>query len=151
MVLTVSLPSEYPFVLVATTIVPFVANMCMGGLVMAARRRCEVPYPNLYATPGFHKNAEEFNRVQRGHQSMFETMPNMVIMALVGGITYPLATTACAVLYSLGNFLYLIGYSDMNLNVRNARYMRGGGLKQVGLYGCFLTCCGAIWTLLQQA
>merc|ERR1711904_739988 len=100
MVLTVSLPDEYPFVLVSSTIVPFVANACMGGLVVAARKRCDVPYPNLYATPGHHKHAEEFNRVQRGHQSMFETRPNMIAMALVGGIIYPLLTTACAVLYS---------------------------------------------------
>ena len=106
---------------------------------------------NLYATLGHHKHAEEFNRVQRGHQSMFETMPNMITMALIGGLIYPLSTTACAVMYSLGNFLYLIGYSDMSLNVRTARYMRGGGLKQVGLWGVFVTCCGAIWSLLEQA
>ena len=40
----------------------------MSGLVMKARKELDVKYPNLYATPGYHKNADEFNRIQRGHQ-----------------------------------------------------------------------------------
>ena len=41
---------------------------------MTARKQYMIRYPNLYATPGYHKNADEFNRVQRGHMNMLETI-----------------------------------------------------------------------------
>jgi glutathione S-transferase len=149
MVLSLTLPDEYPYVIVSTTIVPFVANMLMGGPVMKARKRLEVPYPNAYATPGYHKHADEFNRVQRGHQNMFETMPNMIVMALVGGIKYPITSAVCALAYSAGSWLYLIGYSDTSLDVKTARYKKGGAVKMLGLLGTFFTCCGTCWALLR--
>ena len=43
-------------------------NVFVSGGVMAARKKLDVKYPNLYATPGFHKHADEFNSIQRGHQ-----------------------------------------------------------------------------------
>ena len=68
MVLTLNLPDEYPYVLFAAIVAPFITSFVMGGKVMSARKKFNVQYPNLYATPGFHKEADEFNRVQRGHQ-----------------------------------------------------------------------------------
>merc|ERR1712093_769466 len=56
---------------------------------MKARKTLKVPYPNLYAVPGVHEKADEFNRVQRGHQNMFETLSSMIAMTLVGGLKYP--------------------------------------------------------------
>ena len=52
---------------------------------------------------------------------------------------YPLVTTIGFNIYLVGNFLYAAGYADMKLNVKNARYKKGGWLKPVGL----LTCLGA--------
>ena len=70
----------------AATILPFVTSTLLGGKVMSARycpppvklsairanrvlsdprrnrKEMDVPYPNLYATPGYHKRADEFNR-----------------------------------------------------------------------------------------
>ena len=43
-----------------------------GGPVMKARKKFDVKYPNLYAVPGVHKNADAFNAVQRGHQNFLE-------------------------------------------------------------------------------
>lgn len=68
------LPENYKYTILGAVVLPFVANLVIGGSVMAARKPMNVPYPNLYATPGVHDKADAFNRVQRGHQNMFETV-----------------------------------------------------------------------------
>lgn len=100
---------------------------------MAARKKFNVMYPNLYATPGYHKQADEFNRVQRGHQNSFELMTTFTVTSLLGGLKYPIATSVYGVLFSLGNCLYLLGYADTSLDVKTARYKKGGMLRIVGI------------------
>ena len=63
-------PASYPFVMLAAGALAFIVNFVLGGQVMAARSTYNIPLPNLYATPGYHDKADEFNRVQRGHQNM---------------------------------------------------------------------------------
>ena len=75
---------------------PFLTNFALGGSVMGARKKYDVKYPNLYAVPGVHKHADEFNRVQRGHQSMMETMPNVIVMTLTAGLKFPKITSLFA-------------------------------------------------------
>ena len=101
---------------------------------MGARSKCDVNYPNLYATPGYHKQADEFNRVQRGHQSLFESMGIFVPAALLSGLKYPLYVTGCGILYSVGSYLYLTGYADTTLAVDKARHMKGGPMRTLGLF-----------------
>jgi len=107
--------------------------MWMGGKVMAARKEFNVQYPNLYATPGYHKNADDFNRVQRGHQNSFEMITTFTVASLLGGLKYPIANSVFGVLFSLGNCLYLKGYADTSLDVKTARYKKGGALRILGL------------------
>jgi glutathione S-transferase len=126
-------PFAYGYVLLSVGVGSFVVTTLMGGPVMAARKRFAVPYPNLYATPGYHKQADEFNRVQRGHQNMFESLPQVMAMTLIGGLKYPTTNAAGFALYLLGSYLYLKGYADTSLDVKMARYQRGGGLKWLGV------------------
>ena len=88
---------------------------------MKARKELDVLYPNLYATPGHHKNADAFNRVQRGHQALFEQLPFLQLSSLVGGLAYPLANAAGFNVFLLGSYLYQIGYEDVKLDVKTAR------------------------------
>ena len=67
-------PDEYGWVLLLAGAGFFITSAMLGGPVMNARKQYNVPLPNLYATPGYHDKAEAFNRVQRGHQNMFETL-----------------------------------------------------------------------------
>ena len=150
MTLTISLPDNYPYVILSSVVAPFVTNIMMGGPVMRARKRFDVPYPNLYATPGHHKEADAFNRVQRGHQSMFETLPHLMSFALVGGLQYPLVSAVSALAYCLGSYFFLQGYSDTSLDVKSARYKKGGGLKWLGLLGAFFTCCSTCYSMLRK-
>lgn len=102
---------------------------------MKARKEYDVKYPNLYAVPGYHKQADEFNRVQRGHQQSFELITTFSISSLLGGLKYPIACSVYGVLFSLGNCLYLAGYSDNSLDVKDARYKKGGIIRIIGLLG----------------
>jgi glutathione S-transferase len=102
---------------------------------MAAREKFSVPYPNLYATPGFHKEADSFNRVQRGHQNMLEVVWFFVPAAIIGGLKHPFAVAVEGVLFCVGSFLYQSGYSNKDLDVNKARHLRGGPIKYIGLFG----------------
>ena len=83
---TLTVPAGYGYCLLSNIIGNFVTSTLMGGNVMTARTKYDVPYPNLYATPGYHKKADEFNRVQRGHQNMFENSTVTLLASLVGGL-----------------------------------------------------------------
>ena len=107
---------------------------------MTARKKLDVQYPNLYGTPGFHKNADEFNRVQRGHQSIFESLDAFTFMALIGGIKFPIVCAVSGLFYSAGCYLYHVGYMNMTLDVKTARYKKGGVLKPIGQLAA-LVCC----------
>lgn len=137
---TIEVPDKYGFVILGCIIVPFFSSQYMAQLVMKARKDFNVKYPNLYATPGFHKQADEFNRVQRGHQSVLESLTSFTAASLLGGLKYPLAVSVFGILYGIGNILYLVGYSDTKFDVNVARFKKGGALKIVGFLGAFGSC-----------
>ena len=147
MVLNLQLPDNYPLALLSASVVPFVANIMMGVPVMQARKAFDVRYPNLYAVPGTHKDADAFNRVQRGHQNTLESMPNMIAMTLVGGIGYPLVASASMLIWWVGSFLYLKGYADTKLDVKTARYQKGGGIKWLGVLGLLVSSVATCYQL----
>lgn len=137
---TIEVPDKYGFVILCSTVVPLVSAQIMGSSVMKARDKFNVQYPNLYATPGYHKQADEFNRVQRGHQNMLESWTTFTAVSLLGGLKYPIAVSIYGILYSVGNILFQVGYADTTLDVKMARYKKGGGLKYVGLFGSLGAC-----------
>lgn len=79
-------PDGYGYVILSSLVGHFATNFYLGGKVMTARKEYDVPYPHMYATPGYHKNADAFNRVQRGHQNMLESAPVFMAMSLVAGM-----------------------------------------------------------------
>lgn len=136
MSVSITVPESYGYVILSTVVGSlFLVPTLMGVPVMTARKECDVPYPNLYATPGYHKRADEFNRVQRGHQNMFESLGTFTIANLIGGLRHPISCTVCSILYSAGCYLYLLGYKDTGKDIKMARYTKGGGIKFVGLFG----------------
>ena len=144
---TIQVPQTYGYVMLTSIVAPFVANMAMGSVVMKARKACDVQYPNLYGTPGFHKKADEFNRAQRGHQSMFESMGVFIPAALVAGLHHPIIVSVGGIMYSIGNILFQNGYADTSKDAKVARYTQGGQLKMAGLMtvlGCVVSMSGHI-------
>ena len=133
--ISLQIPQHYGYVILTCVVCPFVTSGVMGGVVMSARKKFGVDYPNLYATPGFHKEADAFNRVQRGHQNMFEVLPLFIAAALLGGLKHPIAVAVEGILFCLGSYLYQVGYADTKLNAEKARHVKGGPIKYIGVLG----------------
>jgi glutathione S-transferase len=134
MVLSIEIPDNYGYVFFTVGILPAVTNsFFLSTMVMKARKKFKVEYPNLYATPGFHKNADDFNRVQRGHQHMLESLSDFRAVSFIGGLGYPTICATFGAVYSLGNILYMLGYSDTKLDVKTARLKKGGPILMVAL------------------
>ena len=113
MVFTLAVPNEYGWVVLGAGIGSMVCNIVLGGPVMKGRKELDVPLPNLYATPGVHKHAEEFNRIQRSHQNFMESLDSYIAMTLLGGLKYPVAcavgseySSYCIVQYYTKDILY---------------------------------------------
>ena len=132
---SLQVPAEYGYVLMTCVVCPFFTSMALGTVVMNARKEYKVEYPNLYATPGFHKEADKFNRVQRGHQSALETLWFFVPAALIGGLKHPIAVAVEGALYCLGLYLYLAGYADNSKDIKVARHVKGGPIRFISLFG----------------
>ena len=91
------------------------------------------------AVPKYHKNADEFNRVQRGHQNYLEGATSYSIMTLLGGLQYPLLCAGGSVLFCVGSALFMKGYADNTLDVKMARYKKGAGIKWIGFLISFVS------------
>ena len=148
MTVTMELPSEYGYVILSCVVGPFVSSMMIGGSVMTARKSLDVQYPNLYATPGFHKQADAFNRVQRGHQSMFESLGSFIPAALIGGSKYPLFVSASGIFYCVGSYLFMAGYADTKLEVGTARHMKGGPIRVLGILMAIGSCVSVAGSMI---
>mmetsp|Transcript_17823 Transcript_17823/g.20312 ORF Transcript_17823/g.20312 Transcript_17823/m.20312 type:complete len:151 (-) Transcript_17823:228-680(-) len=148
---SIEVPENYCYVVLFCGVLPAFLNFYLGGTVMSARKKYDVQYPNLYAVPGYHKNADEFNRVQRGHQNMLETISDFRTCAFVGGLKHPVTVAVCGVLYCVGRYLYMAGYMDNKSDVKTARHKKGGPIQFIAnivVMGCgmssALTLCGFI-------
>ncbi|KAL7524733.1 hypothetical protein ACHAWF_001061 [Thalassiosira exigua] len=136
---SIEVPAGYGWVILGAGIAPVVTSMYLSGAVMKARKDFNVQYPNLYAVPKYHKSADEFNRVQRGHQNFLEGCDGYALMTLLGGLKHPLTCAAGSVCFCLGSVLYLKGYADASLDVKMARYKKGAGIKWIGFFASFIS------------
>ncbi|CAI7734271.1 unnamed protein product, partial [Closterium sp. NIES-54] len=116
-------------VAVATGII----NFWMSAGVMSARKKYNVQYPILYASES-HKNAKEFNCVQRAHQNTLEVLPSFLVFLLISGVAYPWTSTVLGVIFLLGRIGYFLGYSTGR---PEARY--NGGFWMIGFLGLMVS------------
>jgi glutathione S-transferase len=136
-----TLPANYGVAALAAGPFAWFVSTFMGGKVMAARKQFDVQYPNLYAVPGVHEKADDFNRVQRGHQAIFEVLGSVQVMTLYGGLEFPIVASTGCFLFLAGSWAYLVGYSDTSLDVKGARYKGAyhlGVLKPIGMLTCLV-------------
>ena len=146
---TIEVPQAYGYVLLTCLVGPFVVNMQLTSNVMKARKLFGVEYPNLYGVPGHHDKADDFNRVQRGHQAMYETLGFFLPASLIGGLQHPIAVAVFGAMYTLGILGYQLGYMDTTLDVKVARYLRGGPIRYIGLFGSYGAVVSLVGTLLE--
>eukprot|EP00999_Lentomonas_sp_LEN2_P001436 NODE_2477_length_563_cov_165.463303_g2427_i0.p1 GENE.NODE_2477_length_563_cov_165.463303_g2427_i0~~NODE_2477_length_563_cov_165.463303_g2427_i0.p1 ORF type:complete len:145 (-),score=24.33 NODE_2477_length_563_cov_165.463303_g2427_i0:50-484(-) len=130
---TVEIPREFGFVIIGQ-IASFVTLQLLSGPVMKARKRLNVQYPNLYAVPGVHEKADEFNRIQRGHQNALETYSSYAILNLITGLKYPIVAAVLAGFWCFGRLMYRKGYEKDP----KARYEKGGSVHWIGTIGSLI-------------
>jgi glutathione S-transferase len=147
--LSIDVPDGYAYVFFTCGMLPSITNFLLGGKVMSARKKFNIPLPNLYATPGHHKEADAFNRVQRGHQHVLESISDFRTASFIGALKHPLVCAVSGVFYCLGNYMYSAGYADQSLDVKSARMKKGGPLQfiaQMVQIGCGVSACYSLLT-----
>jgi glutathione S-transferase len=77
----------------------------------------------VYAVPGFHKDADAFNCIQRAHQNTLESMWQVLIATFACGLVYPVAAACSGTVYMLGRVVYGYGYA-----MGNPAYRTPGGI-----------------------
>ncbi|KAG7382085.1 Microsomal glutathione S-transferase 3 [Phytophthora pseudosyringae] len=82
-----------------------------GFKVTAARKKYNVPYPQMYAEKK-EKNANAFNCVQRAHQNVLENLPIFYAMLATSSIYRPKVAAAAGVVRVAGFIMYIKGYSS---------------------------------------
>merc|ERR1711916_291356 len=119
---SIELTREHAFVFFVA-IGGYIVNQILGNLVNVARGRFKIPVPFLYANHGmFLKDGKidevalktrgvAFNRVQRGHQHLFESHADFYALLLLAGLLYPESAYKAGVLYLVGSLVYGIGYA----------------------------------------
>jgi glutathione S-transferase len=113
MTVSVVLPDDYGYVILTTVFCHMIVTSFMGHRVMQGREKYKVGYPNLYATPGYHKEADAFNRLQRGHQNFIETLPIFMFMNMIGGLKHPRVAAVSGLLHCVGLKLFNLSTGPM--------------------------------------
>lgn len=142
MKVSITIPKSYGYVILSTVIgCLFVSPTMMKALVVHAGSACGVFYPNVYASPGYHKHAEAYNRLLRGHQNTLESLGTFAFANLIGGLRHPIACTMCSVFYIAESYLYLgcilclSEYIDKREADGMERFVAGWGAKGIGFFG----------------
>ena len=85
--------------------------------VKDGEKDAEVQYsfPNLYVTTsGSSPHATAFNCVQRSHQQIMETLPGYLMIAMIAGVQFPVATTILCSLWLYSRMVWAEGYRTGN-------------------------------------
>ena len=82
----------------------------------------------MYAVPGFHKDADAFNCIQRAHQNTLESMCHVLVATFACGLVYPVTAAGCGSIYMLGRIVYGYGYAQGNPAYRTP----GGVISHLG-------------------
>ena len=100
-----NLPSDYGYVIL-TGIGAIFMVMWKGICVGQARKKYEVPYPDMYS-----KESKIFNCIQRAHQNTLEKLPLFFFLLTMAGFSYPRLSALAGWVWIVGRVLYAIGYS----------------------------------------
>lgn len=109
--LSPALPRAYGLVVLSNVVATTFALIALSMKVGAARKKYEVPLPQMYAT-GKSESDVKFNCVQRGHQQALETYTSFMALSLLGGIRHPFATSLFGVLYVVSRLKWAAGYRE---------------------------------------
>lgn len=142
--LTLSVPNEYGYVLLAA-VSTFFVGAWHGGRVGGFRKAAKIPYPYEYASyeqvqtasPSSKANMLAFNSAQRAHQNFNENHVTALGAMLVAGLKYPVAAAVLGGVWSVNRVVYAIGYTKSGQDGGKGRYY--GALWMLAHYAMVFT------------
>jgi len=112
MVFTLTLPTEFPYVLAVATSAFFV-NSYHAILTGGARRKSGLKYPISYATEeqaAKDPAAATFNCAQRAHSNFTENLTPLVGEMLIAGLQFPVISASIGGAWVFARIMYARGY-----------------------------------------
>jgi len=147
MSVTVTLPTEYGYVLLAASST-FFLSLLHAINTGRFRHKAGIAYPTCYATEQHAKenqNAFLFNCAQRAQANYLEHQPSVIAALLIAGLQYPLVSAGLGFGWAVNRWIYMVGYTKPSWGAKGA-----GRLKGVLFFVCQLALYGlAGWTGLQ--
>merc|ERR1711920_337034 len=110
-------------------VLAFPVHIYGSSQVMKARKKFNVSYPTLYLPKG-EKGAQEFNCIQRGHQSFLEHVPIHFMLQTIGSLYRPKLAAAFAFIRVSGLFFNIRGYCTGEAKNRSQ-----GRFGLIGMFG----------------
>mmetsp|Transcript_5173 Transcript_5173/g.9838 ORF Transcript_5173/g.9838 Transcript_5173/m.9838 type:complete len:221 (+) Transcript_5173:164-826(+) len=101
----IDLPTTYGCV-AWTAAASYLLVTWQGVQVALARREYDVQYPKMYED----KEDSIFNCYQRAHQNTLESYPAFLTLLVLGGLGYPLISSASGMVWIVGRVVYSKGY-----------------------------------------
>ena len=106
-----SLPKAFALVILVNLVACSFTVITLSFKVSAAREKCGVPLPAMYAT-GTDAKSRKFNCVQRGHQQALETFPMFLVASIVGGVKFPVSVSLFGAVWCKARFAWAEGYAS---------------------------------------
>jgi len=131
----IEVPPEFGYVILVA-VASIIMIMWKGMRVGAARKKFDVPYPNMYSDKD-----PVFNCIQRAHQNTLENYPQFLVLLFVAGLQCPVYSSIAGLVWILGRIAYALGYYSGDPKNR----MRGA----FGYFGLFFLLGTSIYSALK--
>ncbi|KAH7362928.1 hypothetical protein B0T11DRAFT_89120 [Plectosphaerella cucumerina] len=114
MVLTLTLPSEFGYVLLVATS-SFFVNTVHSVVTSKHRKLSGLKYPIAYASNDLAEKdpkAYKFNCAQRAHNNYTENQISFLGALLISGLRYPVAAAGLGAAWVVARVAYVFGYTS---------------------------------------
>jgi len=132
---SIEVQPEFGYVILVAILSIFMI-MWKGIRVGQARKKMDIPYPQMYSDKD-----PLFNCIQRAHQNTLENYPQFLLLLFIAGLECPVYSAIAGLVWVLGRIAYALGYYSGD----PANRMRG----VFGYFGLFFLLGTSIYSALK--